>query len=77
MTSQVGPHFGWIDPPMGSRPLVALPSIASGSMPQCAGAVDAHSRIRWVVLTSFHPRKVDSRPMPTLMVPSPHGKIQP
>ena len=42
-TIQVGPDFGWIEPAIGSRPPVASPSIASGSMPQCAGAVAAHS----------------------------------
>ena len=74
---QVGPDFGWIDPAIGRRPPVASPSMASGSMPQCAGAVAAHSCMRCEVLISRQPRKVDSSPMPTLMVPSPHGKIQP
>ena len=73
----VGPDFGLIEPAIGRRPPVASPTIASGSMPQCAGAVAAHSCIRWLVLMSRQPRNVESSPMPTLMVPSPHGKIQP
>ena len=77
MAIQVGPLFGWMEPAMGRRPPVASPSMASGSIPQCSGAVAAHSFMRYEVLMSRQPRKVESSPMPTLMVPSPHGKIQP
>ena len=49
----------------------------SGSISQYAGAVAAHSAMRCDVLTLRKSRNVDSRPMPTLIVPSPTGKIQP
>ena len=77
ITIHVGPDLGLIEPAIGNRPPVASPSMASGSIAQCAGAVAAHSRIRCDVLISRQPRNVDSSPMPTLMVPSPQGKIQP
>ena len=77
ITIHVGPDFGLTDPAIGRRPPVGSPSIASGSIPQCAGAVAAHSVMRCEVLMSRQPRKVERSPMPTLMVPSPHGKIHP
>src|SRR5581483_10473767 len=76
-TIHVGPTTGVTEPPMGRRPPVGAPVDPSGVMPQYAGAVAANSFIRCDVLTLFQSRNVDSRPMPTLIVPSPTGKIQP
>ena len=76
-TSHVGPTIGDTDPPIGSRPPVGGPVAPSGLMPQYAGAVAANSSIKCEVLTDFQSRNVDSSPMPTLIVPSPTGKIQP
>ncbi len=76
-TAQVGPTLGWIEPAIGMRPPVGGPHDFSGEMPQYSGAVAANSSISLEVFTCFQSRKVDSRPMPTLMVPSPTGKIQP
>jgi hypothetical protein len=77
ITTNVGPALGPTDPAIGRRPPVGACSGDSGSMSQNAGAVAAHSVMRCEVLTDFQPLNVDSRPMPTLMVPSPTGKIHP
>ena len=47
---------------MGSRPPVGAQVAVSGEIPQRAGAVAQKASISWVVLTSFQPVKVDSRP---------------
>ncbi len=73
----LGPTLGPTDPAIGRRPPVGGPQEPSGRRPQRAGAVAAHSSIRWDVLTSFQPLYVESSPMPTFTVPSPTGKIQP
>src|SRR5688500_8822160 len=73
----VGPTFGVTDPPIGSRPPVGGPVEPSGVMPQYAGAVAAHSLLSCDVLTRLQSRNVESNPIPTLIVPSPTGKIQP
>jgi hypothetical protein len=65
------------DPPIGSRPPVGGPVDPSGLISQYAGAVAANSFIKCDVLTFFQSRNVDNNPMPTLMVPSPTGKIHP
>ena len=49
----------------------------SGEIPHRAGAVAQNASIRWEVLTFFQPVNVESRPTPTLTVPSPTGKIHP
>jgi hypothetical protein len=33
--------------------------------------------MRWLVLTDFQSRNVETSPMPTLTMPSPSGKIHP
>ena len=76
-TIQVGPTLGPTEPPIGSRPPVGTEVADSGEMPQRSGAVAANSFMMWVVLTDLKSRKVDSSPMPTLIWPSPSGKIQP
>src|SRR5579864_1291746 len=77
VTSQVGPHRGPTERPIGRRPPVAGPQAVSGRMSQEAGAYSAKLWRRWVVLTAFHWLNVDSNPTPTLIRPSPTGKIQP
>src|SRR3954452_15153878 len=76
-STQPGPTFGVTDPPIGRRPPVGGPVEAAGEISQYAGAVAANSSMRCDVLTLFQSRKVESRPMPTLIVPSPTGKIHP
>src|SRR5579871_1735031 len=76
-TSHVGPEWGPTDNPMGRRPPVAGPHAVSGRMSHDAGAYSAKLCSRWVVLTALHWLNVDRRPTPTLMRPSPTGKIQP
>src|SRR3954454_9739187 len=76
-TSHVGPTWGITDPPVGRRPPVGAPVAVSGPMRQRAGAVATKASMSWVVLMSFQPRNVDSRPQPTLTVPSPTGNTQP
>src|SRR5947209_19958163 len=76
-TSHVGPTCGTTDAPVGSLPPVGAPVAVSGAMPQRAGAVAQNASISCDVLTSFHPLNVDSSPQPTLIVPSPTGKIHP
>jgi len=66
-----------IDPAIGIRPPVGAHTGFAASISQYAGAVAAHSAMRCDVFTLRKSRNVDSRPMPTLMVPSPTGKIQP
>src|SRR6476659_7166133 len=76
-TAHVGPTFGLIEPAIGMRPPVGAHTGSSGLISQYPGAVAAHSAIRCDVLTLRKSRNVDNRPMPTLIVPSPTGKIQP
>ena len=76
-TIQVGPTLGSTEPPIGSRPPVGTEVAVSGEMPQWSAAVAANSSRMWVVLTDLKSRNVDSSPMPTLISPSPSGKIQP
>ena len=61
-TSQVGPTFGFTEPPVGSLPPVGGPHEVSGEMPHRAGAVSTNASINVLVLTSFQPENVDSRP---------------
>ena len=49
----------------------------AGEMPQYSGAVSTKAFITCVVFTVLKSRNVDSSPMPTLIWPSPNGKIQP
>src|ERR1700712_4747567 len=76
-TRYVGPAWGPTEPPVGSRPPVGGPHDVSGEIPHLAGAVATNASMRWDVLTSFHPWKVESSPTPTFTVPSPPGKIHP
>src|SRR5262245_8910425 len=76
-TRNVGPTRGVTDPPVGRRPPVGAQVAVSGEMPQLGGAVSQNASIRWDVLMPFQPEKVESRPTPTLTVPSPTGKIHP
>ena len=76
-TTNVGPTRGVTDPPVGRRPPVGAPVAVSGERPQRAGAVSQNASIRCDVLTFFQPWKVESRPTPTLTVPSPTGNIHP
>src|SRR6185503_9011394 len=76
-TTKLGPTAGCTDVPVGSLPPVGAHVAVSGPIPQRAGAVSQNASIRWEVLTSFQPRKVESRPTPTLTVPSPTGNIHP
>ena len=62
---------------MGSFPPVGGPQDVSGEMPQRAGAVATKASINLVVFTVLNPVKVSRRPTPTLIVPSPTGKIHP
>ena len=73
----VGPTLGSIEPPIGSRPPVGTDVAVSGPMPQYSGAVSANSFMRCVVFTDLKSRNVDNKPMPTLISPSPTGKIHP
>jgi hypothetical protein len=77
VTSQVGPTWGPTDIPIGSRPPVAGPHDVSGRISHDGGAYSAKFWRRWVVLTAFHWLNVESSPTPTLIRPSPTGKIQP
>ena len=76
-TSQLGPTLGLTEPAMGRRPPVGSPSALSGEIPQWSGAVMEYSSSRWDVFTLLKSRNVSSRPTPTLIVPSPTGKIHP
>src|SRR4029078_7036159 len=76
-TIQVGPALGVTEPPVGSFPPVGGPVEVSGEMPQRAGAVATKASINLEVLTVLNPVKVSRSPTPTLMVPSPTGKIHP
>src|SRR5688500_13190866 len=77
VTRNVGPACGPTENDMGRRPPVGGPHDVSGRIPHDSGAYSAKPSIRWVVLTAFHWLKVESSPTPTLMRPSPTGKIQP
>src|SRR6188472_2724111 len=76
-TRYVGPTRGSTEPPVGRRPPVGGPVAVSGEIPHRSGAVAQNASIRCEVLMSFQPRKVERRPTPTLIVPSPTGKIHP
>src|SRR3954447_16252234 len=76
-TTHVGPTLGRTEPPVGSLPPLGGPQDVSGEMPHLAGAVAAKASISLVVLTALKPVKVSSSPAPTLIVPSPTGKIHP
>src|SRR5690348_3665804 len=77
VTSHVGPAWGPTDMPIGRRPPVGGPQAVSGLMSHEGGAYSEKLCSRWVVLTAFHWLNVESSPIPTLMRPSPTGKIHP
>src|SRR5882757_796543 len=75
--NQPGPTGGCTESPVGSFPPVGAPHDVSGEISHDAGAVSQNASIKWLVLTSLKPEKVERRPTPTFTVPSPTGKIQP
>src|SRR5262245_18787210 len=76
-TSQLSPRRGPTDMPIGRRPPVGAPHDVSGRMSHDSGAQETNDSMSLVVFTDFHRLNVDSSPTPTLMRPSPTGKIQP
>ena len=76
-STQVGPDPGDTEPPGGQLAAGGRAAGRVGGDAPAGGRGLAERLHQLLVFMSFQPAKVDRSPTPTLMVPSPTGKIQP